>query len=269
MPSDSIDFCWVDGELCSNKRAAVRVDDSAFREGRGCLTTLRIAAGQPLFVDRHIVRLQDGAKALRLGEVAEATIRRALAELGEATLPDGEGVIRLQVSRDDDGETHLIGIARRLGNDPSEWSAIIVALPHDGASLVDGMKVSSRLTLSLAADDARTAGVDEAILLNASGTLIEGATSNLFVASQEGRLWTPAIASGAVAGIARSLALERIPEIEERNIAKSELLAAKELIAVNAVRGARPITRLNNRKVGDGRPGPWSARLADVLATGE
>jgi branched-subunit amino acid aminotransferase/4-amino-4-deoxychorismate lyase len=131
------------------------------------------------------------------------------------------------------------------------------------------MKVSSRLTLSLAADDARAAGVDEAILLDASGTLIEGATSNLFVASQEGRLWTPAIASGAVAGIARSLALERIPEIEERDIAKSELLAAKELIAVNAVRGARPITRLNDRKVGDGRPGPWSARLADALATGE
>jgi len=269
MPSDSIDFCWVDGELLSNKRAVVRADDSAFREGRGCLTTLRIAAGQPQFLDRHIVRLQDGAKALRLGEVAEATIRRALAELGEAMLPDGEGVIRLQVSRDDDGETHLIGIARRLGNDPSEWSAIIVALPHDGASLVDGMKVSSRLTLSLAADDARTAGVDEAILLDASGTLIEGATSNLFVASQEGRLWTPAIASGAVAGIARSLVLERIPEIEERDIAKSELLAAKELIAVNAVRGARPITQLNDRKVGDGRPGPWSARLADALATGE
>ncbi len=79
----------------------------------------------------------------------------------------------------------------------------------------------------------------------------------------------PPIASGAVSGIARTLALERIPEIEERDIAKSELLAAQELIAVNAVRGARPITRLNDRKVGEGRPGPWSARLAEVLATGE
>jgi branched-subunit amino acid aminotransferase/4-amino-4-deoxychorismate lyase len=269
MPSDSIDLCWVNGKLLSGKRAVIRADDSAFREGRGCLTTLRIAAGRPRFADRHVKRLQDGAKALRLGEVAEATIRRALAELGEATLPDGEGVIRLQVSRDDDGGTHLIGTARRLGSDPNEWSAIIVALSHDGTSLVDGMKVSSRLTLSLAAEDARTAGVDEAVLLDANEHLIEGASSNLFVASRAGALWTPPIASGAVAGIARTVALERIPEIEERVIAKPELLAAEELIAVNAVRGARPITRLNDRKIGDGRPGPWSARLADALATSE
>jgi len=255
--------------MLPGKRAVVRADDSAFREGRGCLTTLRIAAGRPRFVDRHVERLQDGAKALRLGEVAEATIRRALAELGEAALSNGEGVIRLQVSRDDDGATHLIGTARRLGDDPSEWSAIIVALAHDGASLVNGMKVTSRLTLSLAAEDARAAGVDEAVLLNASEHLIEGTSSNLFVASREGGLWTPPISSGAVAGIARAVALERIPEIEERDVAKPELLAAQELIAVNAVRGARPITRLNDRKVGEGRPGPWSARLAEALTTGE
>jgi len=266
MPSDSIDVCWVDGELLPVIRAVVRVDDSAYREGRGCLTSLRIAAGQPRFLVRHIARLRDGAKALRLGDVAEATIRRAIAELGEATLPDGEGVVRLQLSRDADGVTHLIGIARKLGKDPSEWSAVISERPHDGASLVAGIKVTSRLTLSLAAEDARAAGVDEAVLLDATEQLVEGANSNLFVASRKGAVWTPPIASGAVAGIARGLVLERIPEVEERAIPKPELLAAAELIAVNAVRGARPITRLNGRKVGHGRPGPWSRRLAEALA---
>jgi len=269
MPSDTINLCWVDGKLLPANRAVVRADDSAFREGRGCLTTLRIAAGRPRFADRHVKRLQEGAKALRLGEVAEATIRRAIKELGEAAFPEGEGVVRLQVSRDGDGATHLVGSARKLGKNPSEWSAIIVALPHDGASLVDGLKVSSRLTLSLAAEDARAAGVDEAVLVDVTDRLIEGATSNLFVASHEGTLATPRIASGAVAGIARSIALERIPEIEERDIAKTELLEAAELIAVNAVRGARPITRLNDQNVGQGKPGPWSARLADALAAGE
>jgi branched-subunit amino acid aminotransferase/4-amino-4-deoxychorismate lyase len=267
MPPDSINLCWVDGELSPGDRARVRVDDSAFREGRGCLTTLRVAAGQPRFVDRHVARLRDGAKALRLGEITEAEIRRAIADLGSALLPAGEGAIRLQVSRDGAGATHLIGIARALGNDPSEWSAIIVALPHDGVSLADGMKVSSRLTLSLAADDARAAGVEEALLLDATGRLIEGACSNIFVASPNRALATPRIASGGVAGIARSVALERIPEIEERDIAKSELFEASEIIATNAVRGARPITRLDHRPVGEGRPGPWSARLADALAT--
>ena len=269
MPSDSINLCWIDGKLLPANRAVIRADDSAFREGRGCLTTLRIAAGQPRFAARHVMRLRNGAKALRLGELAEATIRRAIADLAEVAFPDGEGVVRLQVSRDADGTTHLVGIARELGNDPSEWSAVIAALPHGGASLDDGIKVSSRIALSLAAEDARAAGVDEAIFLGATGHLIEGSSSNLFVGSGDGALWTPPIASGAVAGIARSLALERIPEIEERAISKPELLAAEELIAVNAVRGARPITRLNDRKVGSGRPGPWGLRLAEALAKDE
>ncbi|MBW2714637.1 MAG: aminotransferase class IV [Deltaproteobacteria bacterium] len=269
MPSDSINLCWVDGELLPADRAVVRADDSAFREGRSCLTTLLLAAGQPRFLDRHIQRLQDGAKALRLGEVSAATIRRAIEELGEAAFPEGDGVIRLQVSRDGDGATHVVCTSRNLGENPSEWSAIIVALPHDGASLVDGLKVSSRLTLSLAAEDARAAGVDEAILVDAADRLVEGATSNLFVASKAGALSTPRISGGAVAGIARSIALERIPEIEERDIAKSELFEAAEIIALNAVRGARPITRLNDRKVGNGRAGAWRARLEDALMSGE
>jgi branched-subunit amino acid aminotransferase/4-amino-4-deoxychorismate lyase len=269
MPSDSINLCWVDGELVPGNRAVVRADDSAFCEGRGCYTSVRIADGRPRFADRHVKRLQDGVKALRLGELDAATIGHALEELAAAALPAGEGVVRLQVSRDGEGATHLLGVARDLGIDRSEWSAIIVALPHGGTPVSEGRKVTSRLTLSLAAEDARAAGVDEALLLDATGHLIEGARTNLFVAIPDGSLRTPPIASGAVAGIARTLVLERIPEIEERDIAKPELLAAEELIAVNAVRGARPITRLNDRKVGEGQPGPWNARLADALATGE
>ena len=268
MPPDSINLCWVDGKLLPGDRAVVRADDSAFCEGRGCYTSVRIADGRPRFADRHVKRLQDGAKALRLGELDAATIWRALEEVAAAALPAGEGVIRLQVSRDGTGATHLLGVARDLGIDRSEWSAIIVALPHDGTPLSEGRKVTSRLTLSLAAEDAKAAGVDEAVLLDATDHLIEGARTNLFVAAPDGSLWTPPIASGAVAGIARTLVLERIPEIEERNIAKPELLATEELIAVNAVRGARPITRLNDRKIGEGRPGPWSARLAKILANG-
>jgi len=269
MPADAIELCWVDGELLPARSAVVRADDSAFREGRGCLTTLRIAAGRPRFLARHVARLRDGASALRLGKIDESTIRRAVAELANAALPDGEGAIRLQVSCDASGATHLIGSARMLGKDPSEWSAVLFERPHDGPSLGAGLKISSRLTLSLAADAARAAGADEAVLLNAGGELVEGANSNLFVVSQGAVAATPPISSGAVAGIARALVLERIPEIEVRAIPRLELLAAAELIAVNAVRGARPITRLDERSIGSGKPGPWSQRLAEALADDE
>jgi D-alanine transaminase len=60
--------------------------------------------------------------------------------------------------------------------------------------------------------------------------------------------------------------LERVPEIAERDVAAAELDGAHEIIALNAVRGARPITRLEDTPVGDGRAGPWAERLAAALA---
>ena len=266
MRADPISLCWVDGTIARADQAVIRADDSAFNEGRGCYTSVRIDGGQPRFADRHVARLQRGARALRLGEIDETTIQRALAELAAAALPAGGGVIRLQVSRDSEGTTHLVGIARGLGEDPPEWSAITVTQPHDGASISEGRKVTSRLTLALAAEDARNAGVNEAVLLDSSGRLVEGARSNLFVVTPGGSIWTPPISSGAVAGIARTISIEKLPEIEEREISRSELLAAAELIAVNAVRGARAITRLDGCAVGDGELGPWCKRLTEVLA---
>jgi branched-subunit amino acid aminotransferase/4-amino-4-deoxychorismate lyase len=266
MQIDSIPFCWADGAIVPSDQAVVRVDDSGFAEGRSCFTSVRISEGRPRFVDRHTARIRDGAHALRLGELSAATVERALDELAAKALPGGEGVIRLQASCDREGATHLIGVARHLGDDQELWSAIIPSRPHDGSSALMGLKTTSRLTLALAAEEAKTAGVDEAVLLDAEGNLVEGARSNILIASPKGSLSTPPIASGAVAGIARSIALERVAEIEERVISKPELLGAAEIIAVNAVRGARPITRLDGRKVGEGSPGAWGERLAAILA---
>jgi D-alanine transaminase len=69
-----------------------------------------------------------------------------------------------------------------------------------------------------------------------------------------------------VAGIARAVALERVPELAERSLGERELRAAREIVALNSVRGARPVTRLDGARVGDGRPGPWAGRLAAALA---
>jgi D-alanine transaminase len=69
-----------------------------------------------------------------------------------------------------------------------------------------------------------------------------------------------------VAGVARAVALERVSALGERDVARAELATATEIIALNAVRGARPITRLDGRPVGDGRPGPWWRRCEAALA---
>lgn len=192
-------------------------------------------------------------------------MRRALAEITEAAFPDGEGVVRLQASRDGRGP-HLVGVARSLGDDPNPWSAILATLPHDGREFHGGHKVTSRLTLALAAEQAAAGGADEALLVDAAGRLVEGSRASVFAALERGPLATPPLARGAVSGIAREVVLERVPGTVEHDVSRAELAAAREIIAVNAVRGARPITILDGAPVGDGRPGRWAPRLAEALA---
>ena len=243
----------------------VRGDDSAYSLGLGCYTSARIEGGRPRFLERHVARLLRGASELRLGDLGAATVRRAFEELARTAIPGGSGAIRLQLSRGGDGRLRLVGVPRGLGHDPSEWQAMLAPLPHDGAELSGGLKVTSRLTLALVVERAREAGVDEALLLDAGGRLVEGGGSNIFVVDTAGVLLTPPLARGAVSGIAREIVMERVPEAIERDVSRDELFAARELVAVNAVRGARPITRLDGRPVGDGSPGPFSRRLSEAL----
>jgi branched-subunit amino acid aminotransferase/4-amino-4-deoxychorismate lyase len=245
----------------------VRADDSAYAEGRGCYSTVRIDAGRPRFASRHIARLQAGTRELGLGSLDEARVLAALDELASAAFTDSMGIIRLQASRDATG-LRLIGIPRSLGNDPDQWTATRFAVAHPGPSAAHGLKVTNRLTLALAREAAQGAGVDEAILFDIEQRLVEGARSNLFCVLRDGTLATPPIDSGAVDGIARAVCLERLAEIEERTIPVAELARASELIAVNAIRGAKPIITLDGRPVGSGSPGPGCERLADVLAAG-
>ncbi len=255
----------MDGRLAPLDEPVVFADDSAFSEGRGCYTSARVVRGRARFPERHVARLVRAAADLGLGELDAALAHRALEELAKAAFGGGDGVVRLQASRDGAGRLHLVGVPRPLGREPSEWSAIVVRLPHEGGGLAAGLKVSSRLTMALAGDAARAAGVEEALLLDAAGHLVEGARSNVFVADDHG-LATPPLAAGAVEGIARSLVLERVPGVEERPVSLETLRAAREIVAANAVRGAAPIVRLDGEPVGDGHAGPWAERLRAALA---
>jgi branched-subunit amino acid aminotransferase/4-amino-4-deoxychorismate lyase len=192
-------------------------------------------------------------------------VLRALSELAKAAFDGGDGIVRLEASRDGDGRLHLVGVPRGWEPERAEWSAVLAPFLHSGPGPHGGVKVTSRLRLALAAESAREAGADEALLLDASGWLVEGARSSIVVVSPQGEPRTPPLARGAVAGVGRAIVLEGIREVAERDVARGELALAREIVAVNAVRGAVAITRLDGRLVGEGRPGPWARRLAATL----
>ena len=260
---------WVDGKLRDADTAAVRADDSAFSSGRGCYTTGRFVGGRVGFGERVVRRLARDARDLGLGKVDEALCLAGMVALGQAHFGDGEGVVRLQASRDGAGFLHVVGVARALGPVPAEWRAISPPYPHEGPAPYSGAKVTNHLLFAMARDRAVRAGVDEAVLFDGEGFLIEGARSNLVLARSDGSLATPSLHRGGVAGVAREILLERLPEIAETELHRRTLEKARELIAVNAVRGSRPVIELDGKPVGDGRPGPAALRLREILASAQ
>jgi len=262
---DPASLCWIDGRVRPRSRPALPVDDSAYAEGRGCYTSVRVHNGRPRFEARHLRRLERSARALSLGRFDAASAQRALRELAAVAFPDADGVVRIQLSRGTD-RARVVGIPRSLGADPGTWTAIRAPIPHEGAILAGGHKLSNRLVHALATDAAVRAGADEALLFDRAGRLVEGARSNAIVVGPDDRPRTPPLERGAVGGIAREILLERIPEILTRDLSQRDLARARAIVCVNAVRGVRAVVRLDGKAV-PGGDDPWLAKLADALAS--
>lgn len=259
------DLCWVNGRVVSAHQGLVRIDDSAFSEGRGCFTTGRWMGNGILFEERHLARLARDAAGLGVGAVDSTLARRAFHELGGAAFGEGEGILRLQASRNSDGSVLLVARAWPLGPEPDRWRAITLDVPHEGATLHAGAKVSNRLVLALAGDRVAEAGVDEGLLFDSAGRLVEGTRTNLVAVTRDGVVSTPPKERGAVAGVALEIVREAVPGLQPRDLDRSEVANLRELVALNAVRRAAPIVELDGRPVGDGRPGAVAARLAGAL----
>jgi len=173
--------------------------------------------------------------------------------------------VRLQLSRDAAGALHSVGRARALGPDPAVWRAVSAPTPHPGPS--GGHKQSARGVWALAEAAAQRAGADEALLFDAAGRLVEGARSNLVFLDAEGRLCTPPLERGAVAGIALEVIGEELPELRHRDLSRCGLFAAPGVAAINSVRGARALASLDGRALGpEGEP--LAQRLEAALDRG-
>jgi len=121
---------------------------------------------------------------------------------------------------------------------------------------------------ALASDDAHRSGFDEAILLNESGHVTEGATCNLFMV-RKGRLITPDNSENVLEGITRDSVAELARhelalEVAERPIDRSELYICDELFLTGTAVGLAPVVRVDHRPVGDGKIGAITRRLREL-----
>jgi len=117
----------------------------------------------------------------------------------------------------------------------------------------------------LATAEAQANGYDEAIFLNESGHVAEGASCNLFLV-RDGKLITPSPSDNILEGITRAAIMEIAQrelhvEVAERSVDRTELYIADEVFLTGTAVEIAPVTRVDRRQVGDGRPGPLTLRL--------
>ena len=118
---------------------------------------------------------------------------------------------------------------------------------------------------SLAIDDASAAGFDEAIMLTHDGTVSEASSCNLFIL-RNGRLATPALSEDILEGVTRNALIDMLREefgtaVEERRIDRTELYAATEIFMCGTGVQVSPVSSVDRRPVGSGKPGPFSMKL--------
>ncbi|HLI91559.1 MAG TPA: branched-chain amino acid transaminase [Ktedonobacteraceae bacterium] len=121
---------------------------------------------------------------------------------------------------------------------------------------------------SLAVDDAKAAGFDEAIMLTHDGYVSEASSCNLFVL-RNGKLSTPALSEDILEGITRNTLIDMVHKesgirVEERRIDRTELYAADEIFMCGTGVQVSPVTSVDHRPIGTGKPGPFSMKLQSL-----
>jgi branched-chain amino acid aminotransferase len=273
-------IAYVDGEWTPAEEARIPVLDHGLLYGDGVFEGIRVYGGRPFLLDEHLERLEASARAIVLELPADRAAIAALCHEAAQRARLTEGYLRLVVTRGAGAlgvsphtcpRASLIVIAAPLALYPPERYRNGVRLitsslrrsAHD--ALPPQVKSLNYLTSVLASIEARRQGADEAVLLNAQGLIAECTADNLFLVSR-GRVLTPAVASGALAGITRALVLRLLAEqgIEwaEAALTPADAWTADELFLTGTGAEIVPVCEIDGRPLPAARPVTELARAA-------
>ena len=275
---------WVNGELLPRERAVVSVFDSGFVLGDGVWEGLRVRGGHPAFLERHLDRLFEGARALMLDV---GLSREELGEAIYATLRANEMVdgvhVRLMVTR---------GVKRTPYQDPRVTvgpATVVVIAEHkeplpvtvtEGITLFTThvrratpdtldpkLNAHSKLNDVTACIQAYTAGADEALMLDPHGFVATCNSTHFFVVvgpEDAPEVWT-SDGRFTLAGITRANVLELCAAngitARETTFSLTDVYSAREAFVTGTFAGVVPVRTVDGRTIGEGRRGPVAERL--------
>lgn len=262
---------WMNGKLHDPKQATVSVFDHGIIVGDGVFETVKAVRGEAFALTRHLRRLATSAAGLGLPEPDLDAIRQGTREvlaaappweLGRIRLTFTSGVGPLGTDRGTDGPTAIVMVAEQRPFAPTA-DVSVVPWPRNERGALSGLKTTSYAGNARALDHAHRNGGEEAIFGNLAGNLCEGTGSNIFLV-RHGRLITPPLSSGCLAGVTRALVLEWLGA-EEEDVPLAELTGAEEAFLTSTTRDVQAIRAVDG-SVFPAAPGPITRKAAEIFA---
>ncbi len=265
----------LNGVPVEDGAVAFDLSDRGLTLGDGLFETIAVFGGRPALLDAHLDRLAAAAAEIRL------PVDRGLLEAEAAALAQGAAdvVIRLTVTRGAGAR----GLA--FPGDPAP-TVIASSSPYPAGALFSAVRLAQAsirrnptsfasraktlcyLDNVIAFDEARTAGADDALMLNVAGRVGSTAMANLFAILGD-ELVTPPLAEGVLPGIIRAAALEVAPTVGlepvERPLTVDELMRADAAFATNSVRLVMQVKAVDGAEI-SGAAEPLIRRLASAVA---
>ena len=271
---------YLNGEYTDQANARVSVDDRGFLFADGVYEVARVYDGKIFQMGPHMDRMRHGLQELRIRDYMIDGIPDISERLlDENNLRTGDATVYVQITR---------GAAPRAHAFPppeTEPTVYVIAKPfkqHPAAYFTDGVatvtvpdtrwsrcdiKSIALLPNVLANQQAKDHGAFEALFVR-DGVLIEGSHSNLF-GVVNGELITYNMCGYILGGITRQLIMERAPEagicVREAPIQMENFDRIEELFLSGTTTEVMPISKVDNKMIGNGKPGPVTRKLQEAF----
>jgi len=267
---------YVNGHYVSHLSAFVHIEDRGYQFSDGVYEVIAIHKGKLIDMDDHMMRLTRSLEEL---EIAWPVCLRAIDMIIREVVRRNrirDGMVYMQITR---------GVAPRAHEFPDHHNSAFVVTakrfpPFDfdaankGISIITtpeirwqrrDIKSVSLLGNCLAKEKARQAGCYEAWFVEDNGMITEGTTSNSWIVNAKGELITRDVSNNILAGITRlsimKVAKENNIMFSERAFSLEEAKSAKEAFISSTTSFVKPVLKIDNKTIGDGRVGPLSAKL--------
>lgn len=274
---------YINGQYYSREDAKISVYDHGLLYGDGVFEGLRIYSGKVFRLEAHLVRLWESA--ISIGLKIPITLEQLTADVNETVAKNGleDGYIRLVVTRGagplgldpykcTDPQVIIIVDSITLYPDSfyAEGLELVTAstIRNHPAALSPRVKSLNYLNNIMAKMEGLKAGCMETLMLNHKGEVAECTGDNIFIV-RHGRLITPPSDAGILEGITRNAVLELADEagIESAQVAltRHDIYSGDECFLTGSAAEVVAVVKLDDRTIGDGKPGPITNRLNEAF----